>query len=107
MASNPQYAAIMEKQGSGSEDSDSDSNSKNGLSLVEAGIIGAMTTLGAVLLLALFSWWAGVIAYGRNLNAKVHPMLVCHHSLKHRAFIVLFYLTCSHSSSTSKHQTKG
>lgn len=71
-----QFAAIMGGQRAEGFGSELGSGSKGGLSIVEAGVISAMTMLGVVLLVALLSWWAGVGDYGRNLDAKVHSALI-------------------------------
>ena len=68
-AANSLLAEKMKEAEPEAESGDSN-GSAGGLSLVEAGVIGAITTRGVIIIFVMFSFWAGVIALGRNLNPK-------------------------------------
>lgn len=66
-------AAALAEANEDETDSSDNENSQGGLSVTEAGVIGAMVTLGALGLLLVLAWFAGAVTFGRqtkSANAK-------------------------------------
>lgn len=81
-AANPALGALREEAEAealaDAESQASDSSDSNGLTLVQAGVIGAMVTLGVMVLCLAFAWWAGVAAFGKRATSdfpQKHPSI--------------------------------
>jgi len=71
-ASNPNLFSLQKAAAAEAEASASAAMGGSSLNVTEAGVIGAMVTLGAVLLTLFAAYFAGVVSFGKNKKQIKH-----------------------------------